>query len=345
MNKQGRVRSGGAPSSKLASMLRVEPAAARGPRIVEVGEDGEFDLSEAAASEAAAAPAEAEPSMMDLMMADAAEHKAAKVEVAVQEQSRMKASFGDGMKSGLKRGFFDKKPAKAKAPAKAPAKAATASDPVVNLKKQASSGDSISDAIKKEVAANLAADQHPMAKALKDGAWVTPGLVEQLGKRPLLQKRMSDPRCQKALEQWQLMLKTDPKKAATMFEQDAELKAFIMEFSEVMGEHFASLEPQKSAEAAPPPADFAAAGPMAAEIARLAAEGRGPKRPKDAAEQAEVDAVMSNAALRGLLMDHGTQALMQACADPRQFSEAMRDPAKRTVIAKLEKAGLVRLMR
>ena len=54
---------------------------------------------------------------------------------------------------------------------------------------------------------------------------------------------------------------------------------------------------------------------------------------------------MKNEELRELLMNPKTQELMQRCSDPRAFQEAMRDPANRAIIGKLEQAGLVQLQR
>ena len=51
---------------------------------------------------------EVEPSLADLMMGDALQNKAERAAKTAKEEKRMKKSFGDGMKKGLKKGFSHK---------------------------------------------------------------------------------------------------------------------------------------------------------------------------------------------------------------------------------------------
>ena len=331
-----------APSSKL-SMLKFDEAsggAAAKPKIVEVGEDGAFDM------EAAAAAAEPEPeaeeeeaSLMDLMMADASTDRTARAAKRKEEDKRMKKSFGDGMKKGLKKGFFDAKPkAKKRAPAKPRAPAEPAGPVTISARPPADDGASVRSAIRQEVAANMEGSSHPMAQALKGGDWVTPELVKAMAERPALARGMGDPRCQAALEE----LRRDPKAGAKKFDDDPELKQFLTDFCEVMGGHF-----EKLGAAAPPPPPTAdekeQLGPLAAKVVEDAAKGQGPAPAKTPEEIKQVDDVLNNAALRDLLMDPKTQLLMQRCADPREFQRAMMNPDERAIIRKLADAGLVKL--
>ena len=76
---------------------------------------------------------------------------------------------------------------------------------------------------------------------------------------------------------------------------------------------------------------------------RDCANGKGPEPCKTKKEQDEVDAVLKNEELRELLMNPKTQEPMQAVLGPAGLPGAMRDPANRAIIGKLEQAGLVQL--
>ena len=66
----------------------------------------------------------------------------------------------------------------------------------------------------------MSESEHPMARALQGGEWVTPGLVEMIAKSPILQAGMANPRYQAALQE----LQKDPEKARKKFESDPGLK-------------------------------------------------------------------------------------------------------------------------
>lgn len=343
--------------SKLASMLKVSGGASGGatgaaaPKIVEVGEDGTFDM------ERGAAPAEdplveeaEEDSLMDMMMADANANRAERKTKTDEDTARMKASFGDGMKKGLKKGFFDAKPPKKKKPPRkagaAPPPPRKADDgPITIAARRADDAASVTSAIKKEVAARMASDTSPLAQALGNGEWVTPDLVREMAKRPALAAGMNDPRCTAALEEF----KKDPTKAAAKFDSDPKMKAFLAEFCDVMGSHFEKMGAQHAAanEDAPPPAptpdEAKAMGPLAAAVCEEASRGKGPAPAKTVEEKKEVSDVLNNQALCDLLMNPKTQELMQRCGDPRAFQLAMRDPAQRAIIKQLQDAGLVQM--
>ena len=145
-------------------------------------------------------------------------------------------------------------------------------------------------------------------------------------------------------------LQKDPKNGAKKFDSDPELKRFLTEFCEVMGSHMIKLAgdedaPKPSTPALPTEKEKQEMGPLCSQIAEDCAHGKGPEPCKTPKEQAEVDAVLKNEELRELLMNPKTQELMQRCSDPRAFQEAMRDPANRAIIGRLEQAGLVQLQR
>ena len=117
-----------------------------------------------------------------------------------------------------------------------------------------------------------------------------------------------------------------------------------------MGSHMIKLAgdedaPKPSTPALPTEKEKQEMGPLCSQIAEDCANGKGPEPCKTKKEQDEVDAVLKNEELRELLMNPKTQELMQRCSDPRAFQEAMRDPANRAIIGKLEQAGLVQLQR
>ena len=129
---------------------------------------------------------EVEPSLADLMMGDALQNKAERAAKTAKEEKRMKKSFGDGMKKGLKKGFFDKKPAK---PKKEEAM------PTITRSTKKEPGE-VMQSMKEEIASSMAQDRHPLAAALSGGEWVTPDLIKEMAKRPVLAKGMSNPKYQ-----------------------------------------------------------------------------------------------------------------------------------------------------
>ena len=135
---------------------------------------------------------EVEPSLADLMMGDALQNKAERAAKTAKEEKRMKKSFGDGMKKGLKKGFFDKKPSK-KQPAEAEAEAqggGHAHDHTI-VKEGARRGHAVHEGGDCLVDG---AGSHPLAAALQGGEWVTPDLIKEMAKRPVLAKGMSNPK-------------------------------------------------------------------------------------------------------------------------------------------------------
>ena len=83
-------------------------------------------------------------------------------------------------------------------------------------------------------------------------------------------------------------------------------------------------------------------GPMAQDALRRHRTGDLPA-PATSDEQKQVDAVLQDEELRGILMDPGTQHLLRSCSDPSALQKAMRDPQTRAKFEKLAKAGLIRI--
>merc|ERR1719478_1139496 len=237
------------------------------------------------------------------------------------------------MKKGLKKGFFDKKPSK-KQPAKPKPKPKEEDMPTITRSSKKEPGE-VMQSMKEEIASSMAQDRHPLAAALQGGEWVTPDLIKEMAKRPVLAKGMSNPKYQAALQE----LQKDPKNGAKKFDSDPELKRFLTEFCEVMGSHMIKLagdeDPKPSTPALPTEKEKQEMGPLCSQIAEDCANGKGPEPCKTKKEQDEVDAVLKNEELRELLMNPKTQELMQRCSDPRAFQEAMRNPENRAIIGKL----------
>jgi len=138
---------------------------------------------------------EVEPSLADLMMGDALQNKAERAAKTAKEEKRMKKSFGDGMKKGLKKGFFDRKPSTKKQPAKPKPKPKEEDMPTITRSSKKEPGE-VMQSMKEEIASSMAQDRHPLAAALQGGEWVTPDLIKEMAKRPVLAKGMSNPKYQ-----------------------------------------------------------------------------------------------------------------------------------------------------
>ena len=54
----------------------------------------------------------------------------------------------------------------------------------------------VMQSMKEEIASSMAQDRHPLAAALQGGEWVTPDLIKEMAKRPVLAKGMSNPKYQ-----------------------------------------------------------------------------------------------------------------------------------------------------
>ncbi len=110
---------------------------------------------------------------------------------------------------------FDKKPS-AKKPVKPKKEEAM---PTITRSTKKEPGE-VMQSMKEEIASSMAQDRHPLAAALSGGEWVTPDLIKEMAKRPVLAKGMSNPKYQAALQE----LQKDPKNGAKKFDSDPELK-------------------------------------------------------------------------------------------------------------------------
>ena len=174
-------------SSHLKKLVIDAPSESDGPKVVDVDAPPpppEDDLE----------VEEVEPSLADLMMGDALQNKAERAAKTAKEEKRMKKSFGDGMKKGLKKGFFDRKPSSKKQPAKPKPKKEEAMPTITRTNKKEPG--EVMQSMKEEIASSMAQDRHPLAAALQGGEWVTPDLIKEMAKRPVLAKGMSNPKYQ-----------------------------------------------------------------------------------------------------------------------------------------------------
>ena len=175
-------------SSHLKKLVIDTPSESDGPKVVDVDAPPpppEDDLE----------VEEVEPSLADLMMGDALQNKAERAAKTAKEEKRMKKSFGDGMKKGLKKGFFDRKPSKPAAKPKPKPKPKEDEMPTITRSSKKEPGE-VMQSMKEEIASSMAQDRHPLAAALQGGEWVTPDLIKEMAKRPVLAKGMSNPKYQ-----------------------------------------------------------------------------------------------------------------------------------------------------
>ena len=282
-------------------------------------------------------------------MADANVARDKKLAAKKSEQQRMKKQFGDGLKGNLKKGFLSggsKKSAPKKAPKESAPEVIETLRPQAHGKPKAGERQS---AITSEVAQAMASSENPMMQALNGGEWINQGLADRIGSNPSLVRAMADPRFDAALK----MMQKDPKRAMAMLESEPWLKAAFVELMGQMGGHFSALgeqqEQQKqqaaqqaARQAAPEAVPEAEMGPMAQDALRRHRTGDLPA-PATSDEQKQVDAVLQDEELRGILMDPGTQHLLRSCSDPSALQKAMRDPQTRAKFEKLAKAGLIRI--
>ena len=215
-------------------------------KIIEIGEDGAFELPDNNNEEAddddddepppmeeeepspmssgsSPSPPQAEepPSVMDELLAEANAARAKVKEKAAAEEKRVKKEFG----TGLKGGFFNKPKAEKKpatkgavkatsstAPNKKPAAAAAPIETVRPLPKAAVQKAKVDSLVMEEVQAAMKAGAGPMGAALADkDKWMTPALLQKFATNPKLARGMTDPKCQAAIAELQKNPKVNPK--------------------------------------------------------------------------------------------------------------------------------------
>ena len=207
----------------------------------------------------------------------------------------------------------------------------------------------------------MAQDRHPLAAALQGGEWVTPDLIKEMAKRPVLAKGMSNPKYQArfAASCIYLLVKRrpeesdsravtpsargvlgddirhaqaarsseGPKNGAKKFDSDPPSSA------RCMGSHMIKLAgdedaPKPSTPALPTEKEKQEMGPLCSQIAEDCANGKGPEPCKTKKEQDEVDAVLKNEELRELLMNPKTQELCSGGSDPARSRRRWRKSRK-----------------
>ena len=297
--------SGEASASSALSMLKLDE-----PKVVEVKE-GSYDLDDAE-----------EPSLMDELYADAAEAKAEKDDQKAIEAKRMKKTFGHGLKKGFFKAEKEDKPKKKKKKM-----------PTIRKQEAKGAAEKISEEVRMKMRDEIKLNEE------KKKEWLNTELLEEMMKRPRLAKGFQNPKYAAAIAS----LQKEPGKYKNMMYEDNELREFVNEFCEVMGNHFTGLGDKelKKREESRILHDL---GPLAAQIHRDHKDGKGPMPPQTPEEQNDVDAVLNNPDLKKLLTDPETQKLMQRCGDPKQFHLAMRDPNDRAKLETLAKHGLVQLV-
>lgn len=245
----------------------------------------------------------AEPSLMQQMVAEGEAARTAMMERKQADETARNKTFGSGLKKGFLSAASQAKEHKAKRIIRP-----TNRDPP-----------GVRDKIQQEVSANLLAEHTTQ--------WLTPDLLDEIKKRPSLSKVFDDPKYASALE----LLKRDPKRAVEAFSQTPELRDFVREFCTLMGGHFEKLDQSTRADI----------GPLARAAVEKAERGDMPSSTPH--EQAHVDRIVKDPELSKLLMEPDTQHLMQRCADPVEFTKAIRDPHNAAIIRKLADAGLVQI--
>jgi len=306
--------SGEASARSALSMLRVadEP-----PKVVEVSTDGAFDLDEK----------EEEPSLMDELYKDAEEARVVKETRKAKEATRMKKTFG----TGLKKGFFDDDDSSTKKKKKK----GDEKGPKLLIKKKEDKA-SVQSRITEEVQEKMREEVRLNEEKKKE--WLNTDLLEEMAKRPRLARGFTNPKYAAAIE----ALQKDPDTYREMMWGDNDLRDFVNEFCEVMGSHFTGLADKqiKKDEESILRNEL---GPLAAKIHQAAKEGKVDPAKTDE-EKKQVDDVLNNPELKALLTDPKTQDLMERCGDPDELTKAMADPHQRAILETLATNGLVQLV-
>lgn len=375
---------GGEPSSladRMPFLKVVEPSQAEdgaalpgstakgnGPKIVEISDDGSYEIPAEDPPEEPPTlddeppslddePPSLEqtsdgPTLMDEMMAAANEARQEKKDKAAAEKKRVKKDFG----KGLKKGFFNSAPAKSsKGKSKRTSKAGDtpgskgSKGPITTLKAPDPKEKSKDPLRLDEVQESMQSSLPPLHQKLQNGEWVTSDLKEKIAGNPRLLNAFADPRFAAACAE----LQKNPQEAMKKFQSDPELYGLLMEFCSVMGDHFTQMGQQEpdakqgsgaSTSAPMPPAP--PVGPLAEEALKRQADRTrtGAPEPKiSSSEQAQVDKIMADEELRTILMDPETQQVLQQCGQPGRLQQMMRDPKFGPRIRKLMDAGLVRV--
>jgi hypothetical protein len=201
-----------------------------------------------------------------------------------------------------------------------------------------------------EVQAALACGADGMARALSqtESSWLTPALLARVAREPALAAGLRSPRLAAAVADFA----RDARGAAAKHAGDAEVLAFFRAFSEVMAEHLSALGGGAraggagGAPAAAPSGRVQTPGDLSRSAgagARIGLTEAAAAAPAAAPADAEVQRVLANETLRGLLADAGTQRLLRECAaSPAALRAALAHPGARAKLDLLRAHGLVR---
>lgn len=325
-----------------------------------------------------AEPVEEEKSMLELMMEAQKEAKKEKDKAKAKEDAKVSKEIG----SGFKKGFFSSKSVKktpsgsdglsagGKTASRATHSAAsgttakkdenlitlTKPKPNANIANKGSN-DSL---VMKDVQEAMKADENPMLQDLRKGDWANDDLTNRLQSNAVIRKGMRNPKCMAAMQLFQ----SNPKEAQARFQGDAEVEAFMREFSGVMSEHFTSLGEKQEKEAAQVKASAPThplVQPVSSSNPPISGAGGpnlGPLHKQALAnshktttltqtesdkveEQKKVDKILANEELREMLLDPKLQQILQECGDPAKFQRHMSDPETARKIKLLFENGLV----
>jgi hypothetical protein len=151
--------------------------------------------------------------------------------------------------STIKAGFLN-----ASKPPKAKPKLEVAEKPAFDLKSRltveprgsstsASTGHVLPD-VQDAMAASTGPAERMRDTLMKDKSWLTEDLMKRIASDPLLAAGMANPKCQRALTEFQ----TDPKTAQAKYAKDPLVRDFITRFMAVMGSHFTEVSRRGRAE-------------------------------------------------------------------------------------------------
>ncbi|XP_067945676.1 uncharacterized protein [Watersipora subatra] len=162
----------------------------------------------------------------------------------------------------------------------------------------------------------------------KTDAWLTEDLLNKLGNNDKLMTMMADPRCERALQEFQ----ANPDKALITYQHDKYIQEFFREFCDVLGNHYENLHEAsigvvdnvKGAQKAPPTTERKEE--LIKEVKSTRRQTTAPKShqqlKKEDDEDAKVKQVLSNPELVEILQSENIMELIRSLKD--NPSEAQR---------------------
>eukprot|EP00742_Colponemidia_sp_Colp-10_P006502 GILJ01006967.1.p1 GENE.GILJ01006967.1~~GILJ01006967.1.p1 ORF type:complete len:206 (-),score=50.62 GILJ01006967.1:240-830(-) len=161
------------------------------------------------------------------------------------------------------------------------------------------------------------------AAFLQKGEWMSEDLMQRFAANPKLLQTMANPRFNQALAE----LQRDPKAALVKYANDQEMREFLMEFSQIMGDHFTKL---------------GAAQEQKQQTQQAVIETLQPVQPKDELQMA-ADRALADPEIRALLQDPTVQKLLNDLRSSQQVDirRVMMDPVMAPKVRKLMASGLL----